>query len=191
MAQEILASSQSREMNRQTAVNLTLAVRDVPYSLGSDGNTEGLLSEGIGGCARKHFYLMPRLQSLGYKVSLGVAKFDWRELPIPKNILSLLKEPVQTHLFLYFGLDKPKHGLDVTWDKGMKSLGFPVFDWDGFSRTGIVVTPIYGSIRKINPLILSIRSLASSNLQKLLGQADKPTPFNDAFNKWLSKVRNQ
>src|SRR3989344_6791763 len=146
MAQEILASSQSREMNRQTAVNLTLAVRDVPYSLGSDGNTEGLLSEGIGGCARKHFYLMPRLQRLGYKVAIGMSQFDWREFPIPRDILSLLKQPVQHHLFLYFGFNNPENVLDVTWDNGMGPLGFPVFHWDGYTSTGIAVNPT--SVRK-------------------------------------------
>ena len=189
MIQETFRAYHQKEINRQEAVRLATGVRDVPYVLGADGDIEGLFTAGIGGCARKHFYLMPRLQRLGYKVAIGMSQFDWREFPIPRDILSLLKQPVQHHLFLYFGFNNPENVLDVTWDNGMGPLGFPVFHWDGYTSTGIAVNPT--SVRKINPLMLKARSLASSGLRKFTGLNDQPTPFNDAFNFWLAGSRTQ
>lgn len=187
MVQEIFTAYYHKEINRQSAVNLVTTVRDVPYALAADGNIEGIFDDGTSGCTRKHLYLLPRLQKLGYKVQIGLADFDWRGLPIPENVLSLLKDPIGYHMFLYVGVNRAENILDVTWDKRMERLGFAVFDWDGNSSTGLTVNPI--STRRINPIVLKARSLASLSFKKLSGQVDQPTPFNDAFNAWVSEAR--
>lgn len=177
-----------KEINPQAAITLFTNVRDIPYALGADGNIEGLVDDRIGGCARKHLYLLPRLQKLGYKVDIGIAHFDWRNLPIPSDILSLLKQPVQHHMFLYVGADEFVLEIDATWDKGMEPLGFPVFDWDGVSSTGLTVNAI--NPRPQNQLILKARAVASSVLKQLRNiDENQPTPFNDAFNAWLAGIR--
>ncbi len=117
MLKEMLSFRRERkEINKQAAVELVTSVRDVPFVLGADGNIERLFEDNISGCVRKHLYLFPRLQQLGYKVEIGITQFNWRELPIPDYILSLLKQPVQHHMFLYVGNDTPD-----TWLTEMRS----------------------------------------------------------------------
>lgn len=177
----------SKEVNRQAAIELATKVRDIRYALGADGNTENLFEDGVGGCARKHLYLLPRLQQMGYRVNIGITQFDWRRLPIPAEILSLLEQPVQHHMFLYVGADRPVAELDVTRDKGMKPLGFPVFEWDGVSPTGLTVNAI--NAHRQGLFILKARSLTSSTLRQLRNLDNQPTFFNDAFNGWLTAMR--
>lgn len=158
-------------------------VRDIPYILGLDGNPNRLLVENVGNCTRKHLYLLPRLQALGYKVTVGIAEFDWRELPIPIEITNLLKDPIDTHLFLYASLDGNETVVDATWDFGMPQ-GFPVNAWDGYNSTQIGVSPI--KIHRENYQVLKARALASA-ARRSIRQDRKPTPFNHAFNNWLHR----
>ena len=172
-----------KELDIQSAGELFKKIRDIPYALGEDGDIEGLLRDGKGGCARKHLYLLPRLQQLGYEVDIGIAQFDWRDLPIPKEILVLLKQPIQHHMFLYVGINSANIEIDATWDSGMKELGFPILNWDGVSPTGISVEG--KNPRKQNLNVLKARSFISSSLQTFVKRENEPTPFNDAFNEWM------
>lgn len=189
MVQEMFMIAQQKEINMREAARLSARVRDIPYALGTGGNVDRLLENKAADCADKHLFLRKKLQELGYKVELGMAQFDWRNLPIPEDILSLLKQPVQHHLFLYTGFEKAENILDVTFDQGMKHLGFSIFDWDGSSPTDLTVKAI--KISKIKPIVLDTRSFISSKIKQLKHLNNEPTPFNDAFNAWLGEKRRQ
>lgn len=166
----------------QGAIELFTRVRNIPYRLGLDGNPDKLFSEGVGNCTRKSLYLLSKLPPLGYKVEVGIAVFDWRQLPIPDEIISLLKKPVQRHMFLFANGQQ----IDPTWHPGIP--GFTVSEWDGINPTPLGVPAI--KIIKPNPAILQVRALASS-LKNLISPVDQePTLFNDAFNHWLEKQQN-
>ena len=169
------------------APQLYVKVRDVPYVLGAEGKHDTLLEDNFGGCTRKHLFLALRLKQMGYKADIGIALFDWRELPIPGDILNLLKQPIQYHMFLFSNRGGEDFVVDATWDKEMQKLGFPVFEWDESSQSNLGVKAI--SIHKQNLFVLRSRSIVSSSLKSitvtLKGKQD--TPFNDAFNNWLGR----
>ena len=190
MKTENFQDLKSKETSRGVAVELFTKVRDVPYALNADGNIEGLFEDGVAGYTRKHLYLLPRLKKLGYKVDIGIAEFDWRELPIPTDIQELLKDPHGYHMFLYVGTGKATKVVDATWDKGMTRLGFPVFSWDGVSSTGLAIKAT--NARRQNLLTLKTRAIASSTLKKLKNPIEtEATPFNDGFNLWLGEMRGK
>ncbi|MEK7526321.1 MAG: hypothetical protein AAB546_02485 [Patescibacteria group bacterium] len=182
------------ERNRQVQVENKEAVfaqaaefferaKNVPYVLGLDGNPNRLFVENAGNCTRKHFYLASRLQTLGYQVALGVAEFDWRNLPIPTEITSLLKNPVDSHLFLYATYGNGEMIVDATWDSGMPQ-GFLVNTWNGHDNTQIGVPAI--RIYRENYQLTRAKALMGSVVRSVR-QDRKPTPFNDAFNEWLHR----
>ena len=177
------------------AVPIYMQVRDTPFALGADGgHLNALITEGAGGCTRKHLFLADRLKLSGFKVDLGIATFDWRELPIPSEILSLLKEPIQYHMFLYVRdsrIDAPEMQLDATWDRRIKHLGFTVSDWDGATSTPIAVPA--KRLWRQNYAVLKARSITSSIIRNLLNlnKGKEQTPFNDRFNMWLNEERSE
>jgi hypothetical protein len=171
------------------AVRLFTSVRDVPYMLGGEDCPERLFIDGFGGCTRKHMYLAPRLRALGYKVSIGMSVFDWRNLPIPSHILQLLQNPIQYHMFLFIQSNGTSVLVDATWDNKMGTLGFPVLHWDGVSSTGLAVDALEYWIQ--NMLVLQTRAFISSAVNKVKGLVARPQqkPFNHAFNLWLERKR--
>jgi len=169
----------SEEARIQQGIGLFEQVRNIPYKLGLDGDPNKLVSEGVGNCTRKHLYLLPRLGQLGYKIDIGIAVFDWRQLSIPKEIVSLLNDPIQTHMFLFVD----GNPIDATWPPYLP--GFSSDQWDGVNSTSLGVTAL--KVTRFNPLIFQTRLSASSafNILKNLSEKGKPTPFNNAFNLWL------
>lgn len=186
MSSESLPSiaERNREIVAAEASRLFRTVRDVPYVLGVDGNPDKLLIDNLGNCTRKHLYLLPQLQALGYKVTLGITEFDWRDLPIPPNILQLLKDPIDSHLFLYASLDGNEMIVDATWDSGMPE-GFIINDWNGVNSTLIGVSAL--QVRKESYRVLQTRATLLTALSYLRPVKNRPTPFNDAFNGWINR----
>lgn len=178
----------SQEEQRQEAVALYKKVRDVPYKLGLDGDPTKLFREGYGNCVRKLLYLAPRLGPLGYKVTgVGVAVFDWKELPIPKDITRLLRDSEDLHPFLYIKNHLGTEiSLDASWDSKMPD-DFRKLDWDGIDSTGLGV--LHNHMFRESLGMVGIRvllSLTAKEVRKVSG-AKRDTPFNDAFNKWLGR----
>lgn len=174
--------------NLLSAPELFQNVRDIPYVLGADDKPEDVFSDNFGGCTRKHLYLAPRLKQLGYRVEIGIARFDWRELPIPKDILALLKQPIQYHMFLYVNQKGNRFIADAIWDKEMCQRGFPLMEWDDQNFSLLGVKPI--SLTTYNLPVLRFRSLVSETINRFKSLANGPmeTPFNDAFNSWLGRT---
>lgn len=160
-------------------------VRNVPYVMGLDGNPLKLFTENKGNCTRKHAYLAHELQGLGYQIRYGIALFDWRDLPIPDELFSLLKDPIDTHLFIYASQNEKEVTVDATWDPEMP-VGFPTISWDGQNSTPIAVPAL--RVTRIHPRILDARVFISSTLGQMKRKAiPSSTPFNDAVNSWLNR----
>ena len=177
-------AERNREIIAAEAVQLFMRVRDIPYALGLDGNPNKLFVDSLGNCTRKHLYLIPGLQALGYKITLGIAEFNWRDLPVPPEVLQLLKNPVDSHLFLYASLDGNDMTVDATWDSGMPT-GFLVNDWNGINSTQIGVPAL--RIRREDYHVLHSRAVLLKALSYLRPVKNRLTPFNDAFNYWLGR----
>ncbi len=185
-AELLTTDSSDREIIIRQASRLFTYVRDVHYMLGLNGDPKKLFIEHAGNCTRKHLFLLPRLQSLGYRVTLGIAEFNWRDMPIPSNILSLLKDPIDTHLFLYVSRGNDEIVLDASWDKGMPNE-FVVNEWDGSNSTPLGVPAI--NIRKENYTLFRAHAVAGTSIGFIRDSLNRnrPTPFNDAFNNWLGR----
>lgn len=170
-----------------SARELFTLVRDIPFFLGVDSTPESLIKDNKGGCTRKHLFLAPRLKEMGYKVNIEIARFDWRELPIPDKILSLLKQPIQYHMFLYLNKDGRSTIVDATWDKEMGKKGFPLNEWNDHNEMKLCINPI--DLHRTALPVLQVRSLVSESIKKVTGLLYGPqkTPFNDAFNRWLGR----
>ena len=177
-------------MNTERSVEGALLfskVRDVPFVLGSQGNTEALLQDNRGCCSRKHLFLLPRLKGIGYKVGIGIAVFDWRDLSIPFEIISLLRNPIQYHMFLIANGEREEFLVDAAWDKEMHMKhGFRLIEWDE-QNTTLGVDPLRSF--RISSLELKFRSKVSAIMnERKAGHNLVPTPFNDAFNNWLGRT---
>ncbi len=178
-----------KEVLREQAVSLFYKVRDVPYVLGLDGDPRELFVEGKGNCTRKSLYLKWQLGKLGYKVNLGSACFNWRDLPIPKGILDLLVDPIQDHMFLFVDDGDSEMIVDATWDAALATRGFALNTWDGRNSTALGVQPL--RVERLHYEPFMARAVVGSFVHNIEGRVfgNKPTPFNDAFNHWAVEVR--
>lgn len=175
----------SEERIQEEAAQIFTRVRNIPYVLGTKGDATSLLRDNKGHCTSKHFYLLPKLRQLGYKTKIGIATFDWRDMPqIPKEITSLLHDPIDKHLFLFAQRNNREMVVDASWDPGMPE-GFPINSWNGYDQTKIGVP--YLSIQRYAYPVLTARVTVSSALHKIFTTHSKPTPFNDAFNEWIGR----
>ena len=176
------------EAARLEAAGLVRKVGDVPYKLGLDGDPGKLFAEGYGNCVRKHLYIASKLEDFDYSVTdIGIALFDWRSFRIPPGVINKLKDPIDTHPFLYVqNLGGKEIIIDVAWDLGMPE-GFPVSFWDGIRSTGLGVKPI--EIRREKYSLFKARAsffMAVNQVRGRIGQT-RATPFNDAFNDWIGR----
>lgn len=162
--------------------------RVVPYVMGLDGDPNKLLKENKGNCTRKHLYLASHLINLGYKVQLGFASFDWTHLPIPREITGLLKDTSDTHMFLFARLNGNESIVDISWDPGMP-LGFHSERWNGRSSMLLGVRPTRIWRQDIAPFKFKALAGKSKALLTEMIFGQDPTPFNDAFNSWISRSK--
>lgn len=174
------------------AIKAFYQARNIPYVLGLDGDPNKLFLESKGNCSRKDLFLAQQLEDLGFDVMLGIAVFSWAELPIPQAFIKLLANPNDSHMFLY-----ARHKsvgqltrIDPTWDPGLSKKQFPINEWDGIHSTplGVKDHSIHTESLKIFQTKASIRK-AISSLRMIKGNAQKPTPFNDAVNEWLGRSK--
>jgi hypothetical protein len=166
------------------ASRLFTTVRDIPYILGVDGNPANLLTQKLGNCTRKHLFLAPKLAQLGFDVGLHVATFDWRDLPIPKEITSLSADPTDTHLFLTATRNGEQMIVDATWDSDMPE-GFAINDWDGTNQTALGVPAL--SVTTVSYQALYSRVMVGSVARYFRGSTPELGPFSQAFNSWIAR----
>lgn len=113
-------------------------VQKIPYRVCKFDKSE--INEYLtrGDCRHKHYLLKQLLEKEGYKVKEVKVIFDWKNLPVPLEILSILKNSGTKwdHDSLKVLIDGNWIKVDCTWDPGLKQKGFPITEnWDGKSDT--------------------------------------------------------
>ena len=86
-------------------------------------------------CYPKHKKLKIILENLGYQVDYGICKFRWSEQLLPKEIISVYHEDIDTHIYLNLNLEKEKINLDCTFDSNFLKSN----NWDEKNSTPIAI----------------------------------------------------
>ena len=92
----------------------------------------------FGDCRHKTELLKKLLDKEGYKTKKMKVIFNWKDLPIPKKIISVLKK--SSTIWTHDALAVKVHGdyifLDPTWNPELKKLDFPITEkWSGLEDT--------------------------------------------------------
>jgi len=119
-------------------VSLFRKVQRIPYQVCKFNKTEINENLEYGDCRHKHYLLKQLLDKEGYEVSEVKVIFDWKDLPIPAELLAILKNSGTTwdHNSLKVRVNGKWIKVDCTWNLELKKKGFPVTeDWDGNSDT--------------------------------------------------------
>jgi len=173
------------------AVKLVRDIQQIPFRMGLDGDPHKLTGEQAGNCLRKSLFLAHKLPDHGFEVvGFEATPFDWRDLPIPRDIVGKLKDPTDTHVALH--VTQPPHPdvmrLDIAFDPSMSRLGFPIYEWDGTASMPIAVQPTGPSVMQSAAFLEPRVALSTlrTTIEKALGH-ERPKPFSDAFNAWLAR----
>ncbi len=164
-------------------ITLFEKVQKIPYKVCKFNEEE--IDENIkyGDCRHKSTLLYNLLQKEGFEVNkLGVI-FDWKDLPIPDNILSILKNSgtIWTHYSLSAKIRDNWIKVDCTWDPPLKKLGFPVtIKWNGLVDTKQVTE---GKLR-----FYEVKDY-SGDSKRIKIIKEEAYSFADALNKWIQKSR--
>ncbi len=115
-------------MNTQLRKQLFLAVRDIPYRLGT-------ASEDCS-CIAKTKLLGELLTRAGLECQIWGSLLDWSKTGMPASLFKLAPTPTVNHIFLKVFIPETKRWVivDPTWDKRFTGT-FPINDWDGLSDT--------------------------------------------------------
>ncbi len=159
-------------------VELYNKVQRIPYYCLEERDPDLLLKKDKGSCSEKHLFLGEEFKKLGIPVKYLLIRFDWNDLPIPKEIVIKNKKgPIGWHFALKI---KPKNKwiyVDATWDPKLEKAGFPVTrNWNGNSDTKLAVPPKKIIELRIRPPKILIRRLNNRE-------------FFEALNKWLELQR--
>ena len=112
-------------------------VQKIPYQVCKYDENE--IDENLekGDCRHKHFLLKKLLEQEGFNVKEVKVIFNWEDLPIPKEILEILKTgTIWDHSSLKVQINNKWIKVDCTWNPKLKEKGFPITEnWDGKSDT--------------------------------------------------------
>lgn len=113
-------------------------VQKIPYRVCK--YEEENINENIkfGDCRHKSQLLLNLLTEKGFKAQKIKVIFNWRDLPIPKNTINILKNSstVWTHDIVRVKIHGNYLYLDPTWNPELEKKGFPVTkEWNGLEDT--------------------------------------------------------
>ncbi|MFB6191616.1 MAG: hypothetical protein ABEJ64_04260 [Candidatus Nanohaloarchaea archaeon] len=156
-------------------VELYEKAQQVPYACLEDRDPGRLFETGRGSCLEKNAWLGERYEELGIPVRYRLVEFDWRDLPLPEEVLELRDDYTGEHLVLEIERGGEWLTVDASWDPGLEDAGFPVTgDWDGRSDTGVAVEPLDSRELDGNPGSMHVEG----------------SEFFDALNDYLEDVRD-
>jgi len=166
-------------MNKiQKIIELYNKIQRIPYYCLTERDPDLLIKKNKGSCSEKHLYLGKEFKKLGIPVRYLLIKFDWRNLPIPKEIISKKDSPIGWHLALKIKPDKKWLLVDATWDSKLKKASFPVTkNWDGKSNTKLALKPI--------------ETIELDKAQPKQVRRYENRKFYHALNKWLESQRKK
>ena len=157
-------------------VGLFEKVQAIPYRCRSEEFFYAGIMPQYANCNQKRNILRALLDDEGFESRDLDAVFDWKDLPIPKEILKILKNS-GTHQKHHLLEVKINHGylkVDPTWNPELGRRGFPITEkWSGASDTEQITK---GKIWFYNPSIKKI------SLPYFPQEREK---FAIEFNRWL------
>lgn len=158
-------------------IKLYKKVQKIPYYCLGERDPNLLLKKNKGSCDEKHQFLGKELEKLGVPVKYLVIRFDWNDLPIPKEIISKKEDgSIGWHLALKI---KPKQKwiyVDATWDPKLEKVGFSVTKiWDGKSDTKFAFPP---------KEIIELEKVPPKQVKR-----PENRKFYEVLNKWLESQR--
>jgi len=118
-------------------IELYNKVQKIPYYCLRERDPDLLLKKNKGSCSEKHLFLGKEFEKLGVPVKYLLIRFDWNDLPIPKEIIQKKKNgSAGWHLALKIKPERKWIYVDATWDPKLEKAGFPITkNWDGKSNT--------------------------------------------------------
>ena len=162
------------KIKKKELIRLFKKAQAIPYFLLKHRDSQKLFSIKKGSCAEKTIWLGNKLKEKNIPVKYYLIKFDWNDLPVPKEIIKLKKKEPGYHLALRSKVGRKWIWIDSTWDLGLEKGGFPVTkNWDGKTNTKLAVKTL--NIREFEPEDPSTAKLENK--------------FIAAFNKYLEKIR--
>lgn len=163
-----------KNIKNRKLIGLFKRVQGIPYFLLRHRDSRKLFRLNKGCCAEKAIWLGDKLKEMDIPVKYYLIKFKWEDLPIPKEIIRLMKKGPGCHLALKAKVNNKWIWIDPTWDQRLEKGGFPVTkNWNGKTSTKLAVKPI--KIKEFEPNDPSDTDLNYS--------------FMKAFNKYLDKIR--
>jgi hypothetical protein len=113
-------------------------IQAIPYRCRAEINMNQNRLPPYANCNQKRNLLIQIFKSEGFEARELDAIFDWRDLPLPSEILSILKKSgtLQKHHLLEVKIGNDYFKIDSTWNLELEELGFPVTrKWDRYSDT--------------------------------------------------------
>jgi len=158
-------------------VELYNKVQKIPYYCLVKRDVNLLFKKKKGCCFEKNVFLGKEFKKMGIPVKYILVKFDWNDLPIPKEVLKKRKNgSLSSHLALKIKINRKWIYVDATWDPKLEKSGFPVTrNWDGVSDTKLAVPP------------KEITELKKPPPEKIELPEDRE--FFTALNRWLESQR--
>jgi len=160
-------------------IKLYNRVQRIPYYCLRERDPDLMLKKRKGSCSEKHLFLGKEFGKLGIPVKYLLIKFNWNDLPIPKEIISK-KEDSSTGWHLALKI-KPKNKwiyVDATWDPKLGKAGFPVTkNWNGKSDTKLAFPP---------KEIIELKKSPPKQIKRYENRE-----FYNALNQWLELKREK
>jgi len=136
---------------------------------------------------RKVLLLENLLNKKRYKTKRIKIIFDWKDLPIPKSILGILKKSstIWVHDALAVGIHGGYLLLDPAWSPKLEKKGFPVTkDWDGLEDTKQITK---GELEFFKEKSFEKDKEEILKNHKIKIEKEEAFKFIKALNKWLRK----
>jgi len=172
-------------------ITLFEKVRDIPYGNIGSRNPIDVYHKNKGTCSGKHALLKALYKEIGVEVKDYIIMHKFNNLPIefPQNLKNILNKStiIDPHNFLKIKINNQWFTVDVTWDKSLKKLGFPINEnWDGKSNLNILVAQGGEIYETKNPILFKKELLKKQTKQQL---KDRKL-FIQELTIWLDYYRN-
>lgn len=176
----------------QKIVTIFKQVRDIPYGTIGSRNPLDVYHKNMGTCSGKHALLKALYTALGIEVKDFIVLHNFNNLPIkyPNYLKTQLTTTtiLDPHNFIKIKVHNKWLLVDVTWDKPLKKLGFPINEnWDGKSNLNILVSTEQEFYETDNAIYLKQKLLKNLTIT---AQKEREI-FLKKFSEWLSCERRK
>lgn len=125
-------------MDIEKRISVFRLVRDIPYKVTLTQSLQDYC------CSTKSMLLASLLEKEGLRTKQVICTFDWKDTPLPQEIVSLPYQVEETtHQFTQVYIPETSRWVncDPTWDRLLEKAGFKISEWDGVTDTILAVSP--------------------------------------------------